>query len=80
MSATPMTFSDERARTEIGHAAVSLAACHIEHIQTRHERTREKVAMVVLDLDLAADGCGETLTRKGLGMRRRFAAKNLAHG
>ena len=44
-----------------------------------HERTGEQVAMIVFDLHLSADGGRQALAGEGLGMLRRFAAKDLAH-
>ena len=47
--------------------SVAFAAGDIEHIQAGHQRAGEQVAVIVLDLDLAADGRGQPLAGEGSG-------------
>ena len=58
---------------------IAFAARHIDHVEAGHERAGKQIAVVVLDLHLAADGGGQSLAGEGVGMLRRLAAKDVAH-
>ena len=55
--------------------AVALSAGHIEHVPIPAERPGEQVAVVMLDLDLAADCAGQPLPREGLRRLGGFPAE-----
>ena len=59
--------------------SVAFAACHIEHVETGDKRAGKQVAVIMLDLHLAADCGGQSLAGEWFRTLRRLAAKDVAH-